>query len=129
MQRNTFLLTAFFGFCAVALGAFGAHGLKDLVSDYQLTIWEKAVHYQFFHTLVLLFLHLWQKQNISATKTWAIRSFIAGIGCFSGSLYLLATKDIIGVTGTILGPITPVGGLFFLIGWGLTMKAGMEENL
>lgn len=122
MIKYTLLITAFFGLAAVALGAFGAHALKPNLSDYQLTIWEKAVYYQFFHTSALLFMHLWYKQAESASKLIIIYLFIAGIVCFSGSLYLLATKDLTQLPTKLLGPITPLGGLLFLLAWAGLMR-------
>jgi uncharacterized membrane protein YgdD (TMEM256/DUF423 family) len=101
-------IAAAFGFLAVALGAFGAHGLKDLLSRHGTTaIWEKAVLYHFIHTVMLFLL---------ATRIPLPRgpwySFLIGILIFSGSLYLLA------VTNTRwLGAITPFGGVSFLVGW------------
>lgn len=122
------MITAFLGLTAVALGAFGAHALKSHLSDYQATIWEKAVHYQLFHTMVLLFMHLWYKQMPSVLKMRVIYFFIAGILCFSGSLYLLATKDLMGLSSTLLGPITPLGGICFLLAWGGMMwEIGKRE--
>ena len=110
MTNSTALrVTAIAGFLAVALGAFGAHGLKDLLAQNQTTaIWEKAVLYHFIHTLVMLVLALRQPLIRGA---WA--SFLIGILIFSGSLYVLA------VTGMRwLGAITPIGGVSFLVGWG-----------
>ncbi len=102
-------VAALLGFLAVALGAFGAHGLKDLLAqNHTAAIWEKAVFYHFIHTLMLFVLA--QRRPIPSGP-WL--SFLAGILIFSGSLYLLA------VTNTKwLGAITPLGGLSFLVGWG-----------
>ncbi|MFD2742501.1 MULTISPECIES: DUF423 domain-containing protein [Sphingobacterium] len=117
MNKQIILTAAFFGMVAVILGAFGAHGLEGKVSNSQLETWETANRYHFYHTLALLFL-----STFSRAKSQSIRlSFIAftvGIFLFSGSLYLLSTRELIGITQiNILGPITPVGGLFFIIGW------------
>jgi uncharacterized membrane protein YgdD (TMEM256/DUF423 family) len=101
-------ISASFGFLAVGLGAFGAHGLKDLLTrNGTLSIWEKAVFYQFIHTVMLFIL----------ARRWPFRSgpwfsFVAGIVIFSGSLYLLAVTNL-----KWLGAITPIGGLSFLLGW------------
>lgn len=111
------------GALAVALGAFGAHGLKAQVSDPDaLRVWHTAVEYQIYHSLLLLLLGLWYDRN--PEKVWLSRAALAlgvGIGCFSGSLYLLVTcKYVLGISGGIigvLGPITPLGGLFLLAGW------------
>jgi uncharacterized membrane protein YgdD (TMEM256/DUF423 family) len=101
-------LAALMGFLAVALGAFGAHGLKEVLTQHNTAaIWEKAVFYHFIHA-VMLFL-LAQRPPVR-TGPWL--SFFAGIVIFSGSLYLLAVTN-----ARWLGAITPVGGVSFLIGW------------
>ena len=101
-------IAAVMGFLAVALGAFGAHGLKDLLTQNNTAaIWEKAVLYHFVHT-VMLFL-LAQRKPVPSGP-WL--SFFAGILIFSGSLYLLAVTNV-----KWLGAITPIGGLSFLAGW------------
>jgi uncharacterized membrane protein YgdD (TMEM256/DUF423 family) len=96
------------GLLAVALGAFGAHGLKDLLGrNGTVDIWEKAVFYHFIHAVMLFILA--DRKPFSAVAWW---SFLVGIAIFSGSLYVLA------VTGERwLGAITPIGGLSFLLGW------------
>lgn len=129
MAKYTFPITALFGLTAVALGAFGAHALKEHLSVYQMTIWEKGIYYQFFHTSVLLFMHLWNNQSPSKLKVRAIYIFLLGITCFSGSLYLLALKDIIPLPTMILGPITPLGGIFFLLGWGMLLYEAWKNNV
>jgi uncharacterized membrane protein YgdD (TMEM256/DUF423 family) len=96
------------GFVAVALGAFGAHGLKELLARNETAaVWETAVSYHFIHT-VMLFL-VGQGKPLR-TGPWF--SFLAGIVIFSGSLYLLAVTNV-----RWLGTITPVGGVSFLVGW------------
>ena len=102
-------LAALMGFLAVALGAFGAHGLKDLLAQNQTAaIWDKAVFYHFIHTVMLFLL---AQRRPMASGPWL--SFFAGILIFSGSLYLLAVTNV-----KWLGAITPIGGLSFLVGWG-----------
>src|SRR3989442_771046 len=96
------------GFLAVALGAFGAHGLKDLLAQNgTAAIWDKAVFYHFIHA-VMLFAIAGRKPFL-AGAWW---SFFAGVVIFSGSLYLLAVTN-----WKWLGAITPFGGAGFLIGW------------
>lgn len=109
MTNTTALrLAAALGFLAVALGAFGAHGLKNLLeSNGTAAIWEKAVFYQFIHTVMLFFL---AQQRPVPSGPWF--AFLGGILIFSGSLYLLAVTNI-----KWLGAITPLGGLSFLAGW------------
>lgn len=121
MTHSTFLrIGAILGALAVGIGAFGAHGLKPHLSEYQIAIFEKGVQYQFFHTLALLAIGL-LLQHQPANK-WFIRAgwlFLAGIIGFSGSLYLLACRDLISIPVDWVGPITPLGGLCFLAAWGM----------
>ena len=99
---------ALLGFLAVALGAFGAHGLKELLERNQTaTIWEKAVLYHFIHTVMLFVL---AGRSPLHSGPWV--AFLIGILIFSGSLYLLAVTNL-----RWLGAITPFGGLSFLVGW------------
>ena len=107
-------IAAIMGFFAVALGAFGAHALKEILSDYGQSIWDKAVLYQMFHTLAI-FLVAALKEFISPGRIELIGwLFIFGILLFSGSLYLLAFTQ-----KSWFGAITPLGGLLFLAGWGV----------
>jgi uncharacterized membrane protein YgdD (TMEM256/DUF423 family) len=119
MTRPTAIrIAAALGFLAVALGAFGAHGLKLVLSlNGTREIWEKAVFYHFIHTIMLFLLA--QKQPVAKGPFWL---FLAGIVIFSGSLYLLAVTNI-----HWLGAITPFGGLSLLAGWAaLFCRAGEE---
>jgi uncharacterized membrane protein YgdD (TMEM256/DUF423 family) len=112
MVKFWLLSAGIFGFLSVALGAFGAHSLKDILDDYGKSIYEKAVLYQMFHTMALFAVGLlqhFQKQTSFSAAGWG---FLVGIILFSGSLYLLAVTGI-----KWLGAITPVGGIAFLFGW------------
>ncbi len=113
-------VAAVLGFLAVALGAFGAHGLKELLTQNgTAAIWEKAVLYHFIHAVMLFVLA--QRRPV-LTGAWL--SFFVGIVIFSGSLYLLA-----GTNMKWLGAITPIGGVSFLIGWvWLAVMAGKAER-
>jgi uncharacterized membrane protein YgdD (TMEM256/DUF423 family) len=111
--RLTLKITAIYGALSVALGAFGAHGLKDLLlANQRLDVFEKAVSYQFYHTLALFVLAVLMKFYQSKNLAWSSRFFIVGIPIFSGSLYVLAITNY-----TFLGAITPFGGVFFILGW------------
>ena len=116
-----FILTAasFFGALAVMLGAFGAHGLKAKLDTYSLEIFQKGVEYQYYHVFALLAIGLLATKYSGSLLQWSANFMIAGILLFSGSLYLLATKSILGIESwtKILGPITPIGGLFLITGW------------
>tara|TARA_B100000131_G_C18111327_1_gene609705 strand:+ start:1436 stop:1804 length:369 start_codon:yes stop_codon:yes gene_type:complete len=106
------VLGSIFGFLTIALGAFGAHGLKNILINNETTdIYNKAVLYQMFHTLILLFLGLYQELGKNIHMLTGL-SFVLGILIFSGSLYILSITNI-----KWLGAITPIGGLFFLTGW------------
>jgi len=109
MQSNTaFRISAVLGFLAVALGAFGAHGLKKLLAENGTTAnWETAVFYHFVHTVMLCLI---ASRGGAARGPWW--SFLIGIAVFSGSLYLLAVTNV-----KWLGAITPIGGVAFLVGW------------
>lgn len=100
------------GFIAVALGAFGAHGLEGKVSDHMLETWEKAVNYQMFHTTALLITGLLYMKAQVMSITWAGWLFLLGIVLFSGSLYVYSTTGV-----KTLAMITPFGGVSFLAGW------------
>jgi len=111
-------IAAALGFLAVALGAFGAHGLKPLLGhNGTAEIWEKAVFYHFIHTVMLFVIA--QKQPLAK---WPFGFFLAGIIIFSGSLYILAVTNMLW-----LGAITPLGGLSLLAGWAALFLAGGKE--
>jgi uncharacterized membrane protein YgdD (TMEM256/DUF423 family) len=103
----------------VALGAFGAHGLKALVDANALAQWHTGVQYHFIHALGLLLLAALRPQLPKRAVSHIRVLFLIGILFFSGSLYLLSTRAILGTEGLtpILGPITPIGGLCFILGW------------
>lgn len=102
-------LSALFGLLAVALGAFGAHGMKAILAQNGTTaIWEKAAFYHFIHTVMMFVLA--GRKPFPAGPWWC---FLIGILFFSGSLYVLAATNIMW-----LGAVTPIGGVSFLIGWG-----------
>ena len=100
----------------IAIGAFGAHGLKSIVSKEALSTFETGIRYQMYHSLGLLVLGF-ATAVPAATRKWVFRFFIFGILFFSGSIYLLALKEVLPFDVSFLGPVTPVGGLFFILGW------------
>lgn len=119
-HKNFWLIAAIMGFLAVGIGAFGAHGLKGIITDNQLPveridIFKTGVSYHFYHTFALL-AALAMPIPLSYSKK-AAYFFIIGILLFSGSLYLLAIREFIPIPTVILGPATPIGGLFFMAGW------------
>ena len=126
MNKRIILTASFFGALAVIFGAFGAHSLKNMITEQASATWSKGVEYQFYHVLALLFLStLCRFKN--ALVDWAYYCFTAGILCFSGSLYLLATRQIHDISFVnYIGPVTPVGGVFFIAGWSLLFAAAMK---
>jgi uncharacterized membrane protein YgdD (TMEM256/DUF423 family) len=101
-------LAALSGFLAVSLGAFGAHGLKEILARNETAaIWQTAVFYHFIHTVMLSLL-----AQRSSLPTVPFISFLVGIVVFSGTLYLLAVTNL-----RWLGAITPLGGVSLLVGW------------
>jgi uncharacterized membrane protein YgdD (TMEM256/DUF423 family) len=100
-------------FLGVALGAFGAHALKGRLSPQDLVTFETGVRYQMYHALALLLVASFLAKGPSGANQLAGWAFTVGIALFSGSLYLMV------LTGyRWLGPVTPLGGLAFLVGWG-----------
>lgn len=112
------------GLLAVMAGAFGAHGLRGVVSERGLEVFHTAVSYQIYHALALIAASLMPALGLSARLiTIACGFWLAGIVLFSGSLYLLV------LSGTHwLGPVTPVGGVCFMIGWGLLVAAALKKQ-
>jgi uncharacterized membrane protein YgdD (TMEM256/DUF423 family) len=112
MDRTFLLVGALAAFIGVALGAFGAHGLRNRLSADMLAVFETGVRYQMYHALAILIVGL----AAARLDGWLIRAagwlFTVGIVLFSGSLYALALSGI-----TVLGAVTPIGGLAFLAGW------------
>lgn len=119
MQKTFGIIAALYGALAVILGAFGAHALKEKLDAYQLEIFNKGVQYQFYHVIALFAVVFLAEKIQPKTLTFAGWFFSVGILFFSGSLYLLATRSLMGTDTLtpILGPVTPLGGLCFIIGW------------
>ena len=112
MSPRWFVIGAIAGASGVVLGAFGAHGLKARVGPDLLEIWETAARYQILHALALLATAWASERWPGGASTAAGWLFLLGILIFSGSLYALALTGV-----TMLGAITPIGGLAFLAGW------------
>lgn len=116
MDKRILSTGAVFGFIAIVLGAFGAHALKEVLDANQLASFETGVKYQMYHALFLLFLG---NSNMVSEKAKKNIYFLilSGVILFSGSIYLLATKNISNIDFSIIGIITPIGGLLMIIGW------------
>jgi len=103
---------------AVIIGAFGAHGLKASLTEYQLNIFETGNRYHFYHGFGILILAGLSNRISSKQLRITATLLIIGIILFSGSLYLLATREFLGISSwKFLGPLTPIGGVFFIVGW------------
>ena len=123
MDRTFLLIGAVFGFLGVAFGAFGAHALRSRLSPEMLAVFETGVRYQMYHTFAVLIVAA-AIGRIGAASLLVLAGwfFFAGILLFSGSLYALA------LTGVgVLGAVTPVGGLLFLIGWACLVVFGIAR--
>lgn len=128
MNKRIILTASFFGVIAVLLGAFGAHGLKATIDASSLDIWQKGVEYQFYHTFALLYLSTFARYRNKLINL-AYFCFTFGIVLFSGSLYLLATRTILNISFIdFIGPITPIGGLLFALGWIMLFFAALKDK-
>jgi len=122
------------GASAVALGALGAHALKNqiptgLITPDQLNGFDTAVKYQMYHTLAMLLVVILNKDLQNKLLKYAYRLFFGGIILFSGSLYFLCTRHLLGADWLkFLGPITPIGGILFVIGWLLFTYAAIKSK-
>ena len=122
MFKN-FIITCFLGMLGIILGAFGAHALKDVLTSDELISFNTAVRYQMYHVIVLLFVNMYtgfstkQKNTIS----WL---FFSGIFFFSGSIYAIQLTEL---TATSIWFITPIGGLFFILGWAFMLTGFLKK--
>jgi uncharacterized membrane protein YgdD (TMEM256/DUF423 family) len=118
MNHTAIIFGAIFGFLAIFLGAFGAHLLQKKLTKEQLQSFETGVKYQMYHALVLLVLGFQLNTELSIDN-YIVYSFIIGVLLFSFSIYGLVISSANNKKIKILGPITPLGGLFLAVGWGL----------
>ena len=129
-------IAAFLGALTVALGAFGAHALKAVLSPAALVTYETAVRYQMYHVLALMITGiLFQKATLPKQQKLLTRAglfFIDGIVLFSGSLYFIVAKPFLGIEGLPwVGVITPMGGLLWMVAWvllGLSQLPSVENS-
>ena len=122
MAKIFISMSAILGLLGVALGAFGSHGLKEKLSADMMSVYQTGSHYHLIHALALLGIGILARQmDATAIKVAGI-SMIFGILVFSGSLYALAISGI-----RILGAITPIGGVGFMIGWAALAVAAIQN--
>ncbi|MFC4220964.1 DUF423 domain-containing protein [Flagellimonas marina] len=118
MNRTIILTGVVFGLLAIVLGAFGAHGLEKLVDSDAVDTFETGVRYQMYHALFLLFLGIWNGLGI-AMKKRIFSMVLVGVILFSFSIYLLALNSLTAFDFKIIGFLTPIGGVFLILGWSL----------
>ena len=126
MIKSWLVIIAVSGLTSVALGAFGAHGLKGKISESLMSAFQTATHYQIFHTLALLALVVLMSQLTAVPKGFFAACFLwlAGMVFFSGSLYGLALGG-----PNWLGPVTPFGGLLLMSGWVALLIGSLQLEL
>ena len=128
MHKVYLKTAAFLGALSVMLGAFAAHGLKNIADEQTITIFNKGVQYQFYHVFALALAAILFKTYSNKLIRAAGVLFILGIGLFSGSLYIYTFKTIYAVAGlNWVVFLTPIGGLFFIAGW-LCLALGIKEK-
>ena len=115
MNKRIVLTAAWLLLTAIILGAFGAHGLKTLVSSEKIQTFEVGVRYQFFIALTLLVIGL-NADRIPFMLTWTFRLMLLGVLIFSGSIYLLALSEVLSLPTSFIGPLTPLGGVGMIAG-------------
>lgn len=130
MHKKYIAIAAIFGGLAVALGAFGAHGLEGITKDEKiLHSFQTGVQYQLYHALALLAVAILYDRLPANWIKWTGICFITGIILFSGSLYLLTFFKLQESSAVkFAGPITPIGGVFFIAGWICLVAAALKKK-
>lgn len=130
MHKNYLIAAAIFGVLAVALGAFGAHGLEKITNDEKLLHgFQTGVQYQMYHALALLAVTVIFEKFPNLWIKWAGNCFITGIILFSGSLYLLTLLKVLESNAVkFFGPVTPLGGVFLIAGWLLFLAGVLKKK-
>ena len=124
MLKTGLLLGSFFALTAVVLGAFGAHALKDQLSEYRKSIYEKGIFYQMFHSLAILLVALLNQYFEGTDFSVCLWLFSIGIILFSGSLYILSLTQI-----KWLGAVTPIGGVLLIVGWTVIFLKAFNSSI
>lgn len=118
MKNLVLTIASLYGMIAIILGAFGAHAFKKFLPDEKLASFEVGVRYQMYHAIALLAIGMYFQfdKSLERSAAWCL---IVGTFVFSVSVYLLSFADHWGANLKFLGPITPLGGLLMVVGWGL----------
>lgn len=131
MNKKLLMVAGISGAFCVALGAMGAHALKDKIPVENIQAYETAVKYQFYHTFALIFVVILSEKIQSKLLNYASTLFIAGIILFSFSLYFLALRPLLGIGNEEMkwvGAITPLGGVSFILAWLLLALSSFKSN-
>ncbi len=134
MQRKFIITAAILGMLSVIIGAWAAHGIEGFIPDSdpdkikKIASFKVGVRYQFYHTFLLLFLGLIPTEYYKKLLNLIYNLILTGVILFSGSIYLLSLKSQIGLESAakVLGPITPLGGLTLIIGWGVLILYALK---
>tara|TARA_B110000483_G_scaffold88813_1_gene109515 strand:+ start:730 stop:1119 length:390 start_codon:yes stop_codon:yes gene_type:complete len=126
INKNIVVTAALLTALTIMIGAFGAHGLKELISEKSLVSFETGVRYQMYHVIVMLLLGL-STGVLPKTQKWVFCFFIIGILFFSGSIYLLALNEFLPFDAKFIAFTTPIGGFLLIIGW-LRLAYGVIVN-
>lgn len=128
-QKKLLVLGIFLILFGIILGAFGAHGLEGKISTDKIASFETGVRYQFYHGFSFIILGL-ILPYLNFSLTWIMRLMLVGVFLFSGSIYLLATQSIFDFNlSKILGPMTPIGGLFLILSWSLLLIQLLRQKI
>ena len=120
-EKHLLAAASLLALLAVAFGAFGAHGLNELLTKAQAAAYETAVRYQFYHSFAIFITLFLNRSASSSIFIAAARCFLVGTVLFSGSIYLLSLSGFTNLPTDLLGPLTPIGGVFMLLGWLLVL--------
>lgn len=127
MKKTIIATAAILGGSSIIIGAFGAHGLKEVLTPVQLNSFDTGVKYQMYHALFLLVI-----ANLNFLSTNALKiiygSTLLGVVFFSFSIYLLSTNDLTTFNFKFLGPITPIGGFFLVASWLMLFYFSMKKD-
>lgn len=116
MERKIIITAAIFGMLAIILGAFGAHALKTILTPEQLTSFETGVRYQMYHAFFLFFVASRTELTLKTLRV-IYNLVLAGVLLFSGSIFLLTTKNVTTIDFKIIGFVTPIGGFLLIFAW------------
>ena len=121
MNKQIAIISVLLIVLGIVLGAFGAHGLKEVVTPEKVASYEVGVRYQIYHGLALLVLSLNASKIEGSLKVFLI-FILTGVLLFSGSIYFLALNDVLSPDLSFLGPVTPIGGVLMIMGWGVLLR-------